>query len=126
MSVLLQQAEKTCQAIAGWLEQPSGSLNLVSDEFSRERSAEIRKVLEEARLELARSAAELDLAPAVVSQRRAVVALLAKLLSDLEELKSPALRAYGVIAPETEQQVDAYLARMHAIFERMAELCVKP
>ncbi len=125
VSVLMQQAEVVCGELERWLSRPSGLLSRVRGEFPPTVRDQLRELLQQARKEISRSAAELSLASAVVARRQAVLSLLTKILSDLEDVHSPGLRAYGRISPDSEQQVDAYLTRLHAIFEQMADLCAK-
>ncbi|MCL6566803.1 MAG: hypothetical protein K6U09_10325 [Acidobacteriia bacterium] len=125
VSVLMQQAEMVCDEVERWLSRPSGLLNRTRGEFPPTAQNQLRELLQRARREISRSAAALNLSSAVVVRRQAVLSLLTKILSDIEDVHSPGLRAYGNISPELEQQVDAHLARLHAIFEQMAELCVR-
>jgi hypothetical protein len=125
VSVLMQQAEMVCDELEHWLSRPSGLLNRVRGEFPPSVRNQLRELVQQARREISRSAVELSLTSTVVARRQAVLSLLTKILSDIEDVHSPGLRAYGKIPPDAEQQVDAYLTRLHAIFEQMAELCAK-
>jgi hypothetical protein len=125
VSVLLQQAENACEEIERWLNRQSGTMSCATGDFSPLMQEQFRRLVQQARLEIAHCASSLGLSRAVVSRRQAVLALVTKMLSDLEEVHSPGLRAYGRISPEAEHQVDICLDRLCTIFEQMAGLCIR-
>lgn len=125
VSVLMQQAEMVCDEVERWLSRPSGLMNRTRGELPPSLQNQLRELLQRARKEISRSAIALGLSSAVVVRRQAILSLLTKILSDIEDVHSPGLRAYGNISADLERQVDAHLTRLHAIFEQMAELCVR-
>lgn len=122
VSVALRGVEKMCDAIVQVLDRTPGLLEGIQDDLGPRDAPEIRKLAERTREELRRISMEVELDRAHQSRRRSIVALLSATRIDVEEVKSPTLRGYGPIAPETEEAIDALMERLLVLVNAMSRV----
>jgi uncharacterized membrane protein len=122
VSVVLQGLERMCEEVELWMAKKSGLLIRVQEDLAPRQREHLRSQMEELRSELRRIAEEVEVNVKQQSRRRAIAALLSRNIIDLEETGSAGLRGYGRMSEGAARKVDAEMARLTAILERMLQV----